>query len=66
MNRFTLTEDDFRHLCAGGTLEVKTDGGERVQLALADIGYHRMNHVCAAVGFEKENKVGRVREVSDG
>ena len=63
MSRFTFSEDDFKHLVAGGTLEMETESGEKVQVALADIGFHRMAHLCASSGANHDNKVGRIRKV---
>lgn len=63
MKRFTLDEQDFRHLVGGGTLEMTTDKGEKVQIAFSDFGAARMAMACAEATYAREQLLGKVRKV---
>lgn len=66
MKRYTLDLQDFRHLIRGGTLEVKSESGEPVQLALADVGFILMTaEIHMAANFSENCLLGEVREVGE-
>lgn len=49
--RISLTEEDFKTLISGGIVEQ-----DDVQIALQDIGYHRMKEIIQ----EKQNNSGAI------
>ena len=60
--RYVLTENDFCHLVAGGTLRITNDK-EVTEIILSDMGFAQMSTLILHVSCQDTNKLGVVLEV---
>ena len=60
--RKTLNQENFRHLVRGGTLALKTNSGQRVEIVLADIGFEAIDEEVR-LAFRADGEVGVTQHI---